>query len=205
MNSLRDHRITIPLATLMVVSLLGLGVSRCSEQDLHGPVKGSRLPVETGATNLQTPRQSREQELAVRFREAVMMLHTRHYDHAVTALHRVLELAPRLPEAHVNMGFALLGLGQHAAARDFFTAAIELRPEQVNAYWGLAESLEALCDIAGATGAMRSYIHLAPGEDPFLPKARAALWEWSAYATQADDAGNPAGTNRPTGTPCTPG
>jgi hypothetical protein len=37
--------------------------------------------------------------------------------HAITALHRVLELAPQLPEAHVNMGFALLGLQQAEPAR----------------------------------------------------------------------------------------
>ena len=48
----------------------------------------------------------------------------------------------------------------------------------MNAYWGLAVSLEGLCDIAGAMGAMRTYIHLAPADDPFLVKANAALWEW---------------------------
>lgn len=110
------------------------------------------------------------------------MLHAKEHDHAITALHRVLELAPRMPEAHVNMGFALLGARQPAVARDFFLSAIELRPAQVNAYWGLAESLELLCDYDGAKGAMRSYIHLTDAADPYLPKARAALWEWEDSA-----------------------
>ena len=102
----------------------------------------------------------------------------------MTALQRVRELAPRLPEAHTNMGYALLGLERYAAARGFFQGAINLRPQQVNAYWGLANSLEVLCDLAGATGAMRSYVHLTGADDPFLPKARAALWEWEAQTEQ---------------------
>ena len=122
----------------------------------------------------------RSVEVATRFRNAVMMLHAQQYDYAVTALHRVLELAPRLPEAHVNMGYALLGLGRAQAARDFFLGAIELRPAQANAYWGLAVSLEALCDIDAAKGAMRTYIHLSAADDQYLPRARAALWEWEA-------------------------
>jgi hypothetical protein len=47
-------------------------------------------------------------------------------------------------------------------------------------------SLEGLCDIAGATGAMRTYIHLAPADDPFLVKARAALWEWEQMKADSE-------------------
>jgi len=113
----------------------------------------------------------------------VAMLHARRYDYAITALHRVLELAPRMPEAYVNMGFALLGKGEHRAARDFFQAAIDLRPYQHNAYWGLAVALEGLGDLEGAMGAMRTFIHLAPSDprtEAFVRKARAALWEWDS-------------------------
>jgi hypothetical protein len=55
-----------------------------------------------------------------------------------------------------------------------------LRPEQANAYYGLAVALEALGDRPGALGAMRSFVHLAKEGDPWVPKARAALWEWQA-------------------------
>lgn len=123
-------------------------------------------------------RQARAAEIDARFRQAVAMLHAKQYEHAATALHRVLELAPGMPEAHVNMGFALIGLKRYAAARDFFEAAIDLRPAQVNAYYGLAEALEGLNDLEGALGAMRSYIHLSRSDDPYVRKARAALWEW---------------------------
>ena len=98
-------------------------------------------------------RQMQRDEFDARFRQAVVMLHARQYEHAVTALHRALEISPEIPEAHVNMGFALLGLQRHAAARDFFQSALELRPRQLNAYYGLAVAHERLGDAAAARGA----------------------------------------------------
>ena len=124
---------------------------------------------------------AREKEIAQRFQEAVMMLHAKQYDYAITALHRVIELSPRMPEAYVNMGFALLGLKKYKAAGDFFNAAIDIRPYQANAYWGLAVSLEGMKDLEGAVGAMRTYIHLAPSDpnaQDYVRRARSALWEW---------------------------
>ena len=128
----------------------------------------------------QTARQGQPAatELEARFQQAVVMLHAGEYEHAVTALHRVLELSPRMPEAYVNMGFALIGLKRYKAARDFFQTASDIRPYQGNAYWGLAISLEQLGDLKGALGAMRTYIHLAPPDDPYVRHARSALWEW---------------------------
>ena len=124
---------------------------------------------------------ARAEEIDKRFQQAVMMLHAGQYDYAITALHRVIALAPRMPEAYVNMGYALLGLKRYAAARDFFQTAIDLRPYQANAYWGLAASLEGLNDLPGALGAMRAYIHLSPSDpksDNYVRRARAAIWEW---------------------------
>jgi tetratricopeptide (TPR) repeat protein len=113
------------------------------------------------------------------FEAAVVMLHAKRHEEAATALHRVLTYAPRMHEAHVNMGFALLGLNRPKEARDFFEGATALSPMQANAYYGLALSFEAQGDLASATGAMRSYVHLARDERPeHLARARAALWEW---------------------------
>lgn len=120
----------------------------------------------------------REREVRERFEQAVVMLHAKQYEHALAALHRVIELAPRLPEAHVNLGYAHLGLHQHDEARAAFQQAIDLRPEQANAYYGLALAAEALGDRPVARGAMRSYLHLSPADAPHRSKARAALWEW---------------------------
>jgi Flp pilus assembly protein TadD len=125
-------------------------------------------------------REATLREISERFTQGTMMLHARRYEHALAAFHRVLELDPMLPEAHVNAGFALVGLERFGAARDFFSGAIELRPGQLNAYYGLAVALEGLGDKAGARGAMRTYVHLAPREDPYRRKAEAALWEWEA-------------------------
>ena len=76
--------------------------------------------------------QAKAIEVDRRFNEATVMLHAKQFEHALTALHRVLELAPKMPEAHVNMGYAMLGLKRFAAARDFFSGALELRPAQAN-------------------------------------------------------------------------
>jgi Flp pilus assembly protein TadD len=109
---------------------------------------------------------------------AVTQLRTGHYQQAINGFRAVLEQSPAMPEAYINTGFAHIELQQYELAMQSFQTAIDLRPTQVNAYWGLAVSLEGLCDIAGAMGAMRTYIHLAPADDPFLVKANAALWEW---------------------------
>lgn len=119
-------------------------------------------------------------EIDARFAQGVVMLHSRQYDFALAAFHRVLELAPEMPEAHVNAGFALLGMKEYAAARDFFESATELRREQANAYYGLAVALEGMKDLPGALGAMRTYLHRAPANDPYRVKAESALWEWQA-------------------------
>lgn len=112
------------------------------------------------------------------FQQGVHMLQTGQFEYAVTALHQVLGIAPTMPEAHVNMGYALLGLGRDAAARDFFLSATELRPQQHNAYYGLALANERLNDIAAAAAAMQVYVHLGTVKDSHLEKARAAIREW---------------------------
>ena len=141
-------------------------------------------------------------EVDQRFKQGVAMLHSGQYEYAATAFHRVLQLAPKMPEAHVNLGYALLGLQQYAAARDFFDSATELRPNQVNAYFGLAEALAGLGDTFGAMQAMETYIHLAPKDDPFRRKAEAAAWELRAKLDEQKKAvGAPAGQNPPPAPP----
>lgn len=120
----------------------------------------------------------------MRFEQGVMMLHMRQFDYAVKAFQRVIALAPKMPEAHVNTGFALLGLEQWDTARAFFQSAIELKRDQMNAYYGLAMSLEALGDVHGALGAMQTYIHRAQPDDPFRERAEAAMWEWREAVSQ---------------------
>jgi len=125
-----------------------------------------------------TPEEERMAEITMRFEQAVVMLHARQYEHAATALHRVMTLAPRMPEVYVNMGYAKLGQALPQEALVFFETATQLKPEQANAYWGMAIALESGGDLAGALGAMRTYLHLSSGDDNFARRARSALWEW---------------------------
>lgn len=122
--------------------------------------------------------QKRKEEIDRRFAKGVNLLNAKQFEAAASELHRVLELVPQMPEAHVNMGFALVGSQRYAMARDFFTSAIDLNNHQINAYYGLAVALEGLHDLPGALGAMRSYVHLSKADDAYLPKANAAIWEW---------------------------
>lgn len=130
-----------------------------------------------------------EQAVRARFEQGVMMLHMREYDYALKAFHNVLGMVPEMPEAHVNMGFALIGLEEWASARSFFETAIELKRDQINAYYGLAVALEASGDLPAALGAMQAYIHLAAEDDPFRTRAMSALWEWREAAAKANAAG----------------
>ena len=165
----RDHRRVGALLTLLAVLVGGWLIAWQGSEPVQ-PVQPAAAPLSLSP---------RDGEARRRFDEGVMMLHAQQYEHAVTALHRVLVLTPELPEAHVNMGFALLGLKRVKEARDFFEGATALKADQANAYYGLALSHEAAGDLALATGAMRTYLHLARSERPeHLSRARAALWEW---------------------------
>ena len=126
------------------------------------------------------PMSERERRITERFNQAVAMLHAKQFDYAILALDAVIEMAPEMPEAYVNMGYAFIGLEEYGPATKAFEKAIDLRVNQYNAYYGLAMAWEGLGQYEAALGAMRSYIHLAPPNDPYITKARAALWEWEA-------------------------
>lgn len=170
-RGLRDVRWRALALTLIVVAAGGVVVAALT---------GSEPPVSPVLGDRARASEAVRREIHQRFQQGVIMLHARQYEHALVAFHRVLELDPALPEAHVNLGFALIGLERYAAARDFFEAAIALRARQANAYYGLAVALDGLRDRPGAIGAMRTFIHLSRPDDPYLSKARAALWEWEA-------------------------
>ena len=47
-------------------------------------------------------------------------------------------------------------------------------------------ALEKQNDLAGALGAMRSFIHLSTAADPYLRRARSAIWEWETRLQPLD-------------------
>jgi hypothetical protein len=192
-----DKRLRMIAVTVLSVALVGVTVRWLAGTAIPTPqvlTPGEIAPPGTPASSAgpgQRPFDKaghvRDAILRQRFQQAVYMLHARQHEHAITALHEVLQLAPKLPEAHVNMGFALLGVERDAEAHDFFQGAIELRTSQVNAYYGLALARARLGKLPEAVGAMRTYVHLTSTEDPFVTKARAMLAEWETELAQGAD------------------
>lgn len=175
----RDVRLRALVLTSSLVVMIGLTVMYLPKW-LNAPPEVKRSE-DARVAHVQ---EKTDAEIKLRFEQGVAMLNAKEYEHALTAFHRVLQLSPSLPEAHVNTGFALIGLERYAIARDFFESAIELRKDQLNAYYGLAMALEGLKDIPGALGAMRTYVHLAPAEDAYRIRAEAAVWEWETKMTE---------------------
>ena len=179
----QDRRLLAIGVTVVSISIIGMGVTlwpSLSPQPLEVVIKP-----DSGAPSAAT--QARKKEVELRFEQAVAMLHAKQYDYAIKALQRVLTLSPRLAEAHVNMGYALLGKEAYQEAVEFFNTATEIKPMQVNAYYGLAIAYEGVGKLEVALGAMRTFIHLSRADNPYLTKARSALWEWEEVLKQQQD------------------
>lgn len=175
---IRDVRLRALMLTAGLIVAGGLSIAYLPD-GLRTSV--ANAPKEVRAAHA---RKEAEAEVRRRFQQGVDMLNNKQYEQALKEFHRVLELVPDMPEAHANAGFALIGLERFAVARDFFEGALALRKDQINAYYGLAEALEGLNDLPGALGAMRTYLHLAPTNDPYRRKAEAAVWEWEAKVAE---------------------
>lgn len=180
--------LTVILSVLFVAAIVAqLGNLMALKAGVPGAqaVQGYRMPQQAAVKPAREgtppgPMTERQRQVDERFQQAVALLHAGRYEYAITALDSVLELVPDMPDAYVNMGYAFLGLQEYGPAQGAFETAISLKVDQANAYYGLAEVFESQKDYEGALGAMRSYIHLSPPNDPYLTKARAALWEWEA-------------------------
>jgi tetratricopeptide (TPR) repeat protein len=186
----QDHEyLTVILSVVFVIAIVaqlaslpefnaGAAVVR-AVQGYHMP---GQHPAAAGSATAPTvpsaAMSERQRKVAERFQQAVALLHAQRYEYAITALDEVLSLAPDLPDAYINMGYAFLGLKEYGPARGAFETAINLKVDQANAYYGLAEAFEGVKDYEAALGAMRTYIHLTTPDDPYLTKARAAIWEW---------------------------
>ncbi len=145
-----------------------------------------RYKIQDSATRGEVSAKARDavaQRLARAFDQAVRLLHGGKNKEALIAWRKVLKLAPKLPEAHVNMGFTLLSLGRPEDARAFFNSAIMLRAGQANAYYGLALALNQLHDTKGAIRAMRDYLKYTDPDDPYAEKARLLIRIWRQCST----------------------
>jgi tetratricopeptide (TPR) repeat protein len=170
----RDLRLPIAAAVLCAGVLLGLGMRTSHDTNPSPRAVGAQAD----------PSADRATRVAVLFRQSVRLLRARHFTQAAVHLEELLRLAPSMPEAHVNMGYALIGMQRFAAARQHFERAAELNANQLNAYYGLALCHERGGDLDAALGAMRVYVHLAEPDDPHAKKAWSAIWEWEAAREQ---------------------
>jgi len=170
------RRILIPMAiglTVLGGYLISLTVSDGS---------GSVVMDPTGHPVLIDERSRRAHQS---FQQAVSMLQAGKFEYAVTALHDVLAVYPALPEAHVNMGYAMLGLGDTEAAADFFDSASDLRPTLHNAYYGLALAEIENGNERSALAAMQAFAHLAAEGDRHLPVAQEVIRDLQARLEEA--------------------
>jgi cytochrome c oxidase subunit 1 len=189
----RDVRRTALVMTVGLVVVIGMLLAYGVEDHGSASTATRADPAQDAAGHAA---QMRKAEIEQRFNRGVTLLNEKKFDAAASEWHRVLALAPQMPEAQVNMGFAMLGVERYAVARDFFDTAINLNTRQFNAYYGLAMALEGLGDLPGALGAMRSYVHLNKAEDAYVVKARAAIWEWeSALEKTRTDSGKAASSS----------
>lgn len=146
------------------------------------------------ASQRDNPRQEDaklQRELATRFQQGVAMLQLGEFEHAVTAFHRVLVLAPGLPEAHLNMGFALYELKDYTGAQRFFEGAKALAPDFMNVEYGLAVSLFAQGKTVDAVHHMARYLGKLRKDDPFREVAEGKMKIMEA-AVKAQQTGRPA-------------
>lgn len=147
-------------------------------------------PVSHGSDPVQEDGK-RQRELSARFQQGVAMLQLGEYEHAVTAFHRVLVIAPGLPEAHLNMGFALYELKDYQGAQRFFEGAKALAPDFHNVEYGLAVSLFAQDKTVEAVHHMARYLGKLKKDDPFREVAEGKMKKMES-ALLAQQTGRPA-------------
>jgi tetratricopeptide (TPR) repeat protein len=181
------------LAPLLVPGILLLMLAGVYYLDFHH-LRGGVPPMHSHA------KARIADEVNLRFQQGAAMLHLKQYDHALTAFHRVLELNPTLPEAHANMGFALLGQEKFKEARDFFNSALALRESQLNAYYGSALAAYAMGERQDAMHALYHYVTLSDPADPYRAKAEDLLDTWRK-AAEAEKQAAAKSKKRPSGKP----
>ncbi|MEH6628812.1 MAG: tetratricopeptide repeat protein [Motiliproteus sp.] len=119
-----------------------------------------------------------QQQVDILFEHSVLLLKQKSYQQARKAIEQVLVVMPDMPEAHVNLGYALLGLEQADSALQAFNRATEINPMQANAYYGIGICYELKGELHAALGAMRTFLHVGDGKGRFSRRARSAVWEW---------------------------
>lgn len=164
-----------------VIALVVISASLSGGWLINSAIKGQQY------AEVKKPQKSTQQTLIdEHFSNALSYMQDKKYPQAVYVWNQLLLINDSIPEVHVNQGFSLFEMGHIKPASEHFQHALDLNSYQVNAYYGLAICLEKMQDMEAAMGAMRSYIHLADDNDPFIRRARSALWEWESRINTAE-------------------
>lgn len=95
-------------------------------------------------------------------RNAVEHYQAGHYAEAIVSYHRALDLAPDLPELHINIGSAFLACGQLAQALEHFERTVHLRPDFAEAHYNLGLVQARLGNLDKAIANYKQTITLKP-------------------------------------------
>lgn len=170
------RRVLVP-AAILVAAAVGFLIDQIAstspglpaEQAAEVPNDARALPAEESALLAH-----------MRFQQAVVMLHGGEHRNAAVALEEVLRIHPNLPEAHANMGYALLGLGAYDDAAAYFQRATDLNPSLHTGYYGLALAESNRGNTTSALAAMQAFAHLAAADDPWLDRAQTSMRAWES-------------------------
>lgn len=164
MDTLRLNPLTLTAAVVIGVAAIGAAITA-----LPGDAPAPAAPV--------AAEPAADDGFGRLFREGVEFLKQGRTHEAIIVFEAANQLKPHMPEVPVNLGFAYLARDKHDVARRHFEHALELKPDQANAYYGLASALDGLGDLEGALGSLRTFVHLEKGDTPFRAKAMAGIWE----------------------------
>lgn len=171
MKAIRDVRVPVLGLTVIAIGLLGYLVTQ--------PWYKNELP---GAGNLSGGAgQSSVAQIDPDFIAGIAQLQAGNAEAALASFKSFSVRAPQVPEAQVNLGFTYLKLVRLEQAEAAFQRALQIRPMQANAYYGLGLVYEHHNDLELARGAMRSFIHLSDDSNPYVRLAKSALWEWEQH------------------------
>lgn len=179
-----DRRIMAIVLTLFMVVGLGILLNSVSEW----------FPVEWESTSIYDPlpldttdvvQHKKVQKLSLDFKKAVSLLHLKKYTAALPLWQHVVKQAPWMPEAQVNLGFTLLGLGRSSEAESAFEAALVIQPTQSNTLYGLAMAQAAQRRFVAAITNMQAYIKLASKKSTHTTRAQTLIAQWQ-QATAAN-------------------
>ncbi|MBI5586891.1 MAG: tetratricopeptide repeat protein [Deltaproteobacteria bacterium] len=147
MNFLNGKAFTAAAALAAVVALAA-GPIGCSKEQKQAETK-QRQPAQSASAAKE------------HFDKGVQLTMKGQTDDAIKEFEATLQIDPKSPEAHNNLGFAYYDKGDADKAIEHQKKALEGDPNLANAYYGLAMALEKKGDKEGAVANWKEFMKLA--------------------------------------------